>query len=151
MGRQDESSCSKVETAVFELLAHLCLASAKGRVAVEGAHDFKSSLSRALEVISNIISDDSSGIAEAGNKEQNESDDDDEEGEYTNEATEQKKRKNGKEEKTAASTEPILSTVEDPKLLAASYSFLSAMTPVPSARVALLENGKFIQASSALI
>jgi len=152
--RQDESSCSKVETAAFELLAHLCLDSAKGRAAVEGAHDYKSSLSRALEVISNIIPDDSIGIAEAGNEEQDEDDVEDDvdvDVDDGGESTEQEKGKNRKEEQKALSTEPILTKIEDPKLLVASYSFLSAMTPVHSARVALLENGKFIQASSALI
>ena len=141
--RQDEACRSKVETAVFELLAHLCLSSTKGRAAVAGAHDFKSSLNRALEIISNIMSDDNICLAEAGDKEQTESD---EEGERTTEATE-----NGKEDEKAEPTAPILTRIEDPKLLAASYSFLSAMARVSSARIALLENGKFIQASSALI
>jgi hypothetical protein len=166
--RQDETLRFKVETAGFELLAHLCLTSSKGRAAVAGAHYFKCALNRALEIISNVITSDDStdndkqdtgdeneNENENEKENENESDDKDEEqeGEENDEVTDSqdKKEKNGEEVTKSVSTEPISTIIEDPKLLAASYSFLSAMTPVPSARIALLEDGKFIQASSALI
>jgi len=142
--RHDESLRFEVETAAFELLAQLCMASAKGRVAVAGAHDFQNSLSRALEIISKVISTESGDSAETGDEEENETDDENEDEE---EGEDKSKDNNGK----VASTKSILTMIEDPKLLGAAYSFLSAMTPVPSARVALLENGQFIQASSALV
>ena len=160
--RQDETLRFKVETAAFEVLANLCLTSSEGRAAVAGAHYFKCTLNRALEIISNVITSDDStdnDQDDAGDENENENEndcddqDEDQEGEENNEVTESqdKKEKNGEEVTKTVSTEPISTIIEDPKLLAASYSFLSTMTPVRSARIALLEDGKFIQASSALI
>jgi len=144
--RDQESLRFKVETAAFELLSQLCMTSTKGRLAVAGSHDFQNSLNRALEIISKVIIDD----VEEEDEKQTEIDDETEEKEWE-ENDESKNEKNGKETKKAKSTKCISTMVEDPNLLGASYSFLSAMTPVRSARVSLLENGKFIQASSALI
>jgi len=145
--RDKEIFRSEVETAAFELLAHLCLTSAKGRAAVAGAHYFKCALDRALDIIYKVItSDDSTNKDEVEVEDPNDSEDE------KDEVTEQKEKKESNEEVTkTVPTDPDSAIVDDPKLLAASYSFLSAMTPVPSARIALLESGQFIQASSALI
>lgn len=139
--RHDESLRGKVETAAFELLAQLCLTSAKGRNAVAGSPDFPNSLNRALEIISKVISAENTDPSEVDIEEENEND------------SEADDETNVPVEKIvdSATTKSVLANIEDPKLLGASYSFLSAMTPVPSARVALLENGQFIQASSTLI
>merc|ERR1711933_48493 len=56
--RHDESLRFKIETAAFELLSQLCMASSKGRLAVSGSHGFPNSLNRALEIISEVITDD---------------------------------------------------------------------------------------------
>ena len=152
----DDSLRFKIETAAFELLSQLCMASSKGRLAVAGSHDFPNSLNRALEIISQVISDDVEQ-----NEEQDESNDESEEKEDEShdnseakdeeENDETKRETNAKETKKSESPKLVSTMVKDPNLLGASYSFLSAMTSVRSARVSLLENGKFIKASSALI
>jgi len=141
----EESLRSKVETAAFELLSQLCMSSAKGRVAVSGSHDFQNSLNRALEIISKVVVDD----VEVATEEDEESCDEGQEREVEDNA--KAHNENGKETTKSKPPEPISTLVEDPNLLGASYSFLSAMTSVRSARVSLLENGKFIKASSALM
>jgi len=150
--RHDESIRFKIEIAAFELLSQLCMGSGKGRLAVSGSHDFQHSLNRALEIIGKVIADDADNT-EDEDKKQDECDDETEE-EEKEEAEEEDETENEKEEtetKKAKSPEGLSSMIEDPNLLGASYSYLSAMTPVRSARVSLLENGKFIKASSALI
>jgi len=144
--RHDESLRCKVETAAFELLSQLCMTSAKGRLAVAGSNDFQNSLDRALEIISKVIVDD----GEVDEENEEESDDESEEKEVE-EDDEIEIAKDDEKPKGTKSSESLSTTVEDPILLAASYSFLSAMTPVRTARISLLENGKFIKASSALI
>jgi len=141
----EESQRSKIERAAFELLSQLCMASGKGRLAVAGSHDFQNSLNRALEIISKVIID-----AVEEDEKQDESDDETEgkEGEENNEI---KSEKYENETEKLKSPECISTMVKDPNLLGASYSFLSAMTPIRSARLSLLENGNFIKASSALI
>lgn len=147
--KSDKDSCSQVETAAFELLAHLCMASAKGRVSVAAAHDFESARNRGLEIVAKVVPGedtitteeaDSDAYEDAATKPTEEQDDNDVDGDLVTQ-----------EKPTAALPEPVGTSIEDPKLLAAAYGFLSAMTPVPSARKALLESGQFIRASSALI
>jgi len=154
--RHDDSLRFKIETAAFELLSQLCMTSSKGRVAVAGSNNFPSSLDRALEIISKVIADD---IEEGdgqdknsdGSQEKQEEGDGDSEEQDAEEYDETKKETIVEESEKAKSPEFVPLMVEDPKLLGASYSFLSAMTSVRSARISLLENGKFIKASSALI
>jgi len=147
VGRHENSVRFKVETAAFELLSQLCMTSAMGRVAVAGAHDFQNSFNRALEIISDVISSDDIDDTEEPN-ESGGDDDKDFEGEENDEVGEQEEKKEENETKLSGVS---LTAIEDPQLLGASYSFLSAMTSVPSARSSLMENGKFMQASSALI
>lgn len=149
--RHDESTGSKVETVAFELLSQLCMTSAKGRKAVSDAHDFQHSANRALEIISKVIS---SVTDEKKDEDENESEEDvdesdDESGEKV--STENGEDKPSKDEKETIQAVPVSTVVEDENLLAASYSFLSSMTPVRSARDSLLSNEEFIKASSALI
>jgi len=144
--RREDSLRFKIETAAFELLSQLCMTSSKGRLAVGGSHDFQNALNRALEIISKVIIDET----EEEDVKQDESDGETEEKEEE-EDDDIEDEKNEKQTKEAKSPKCVSTMVEDPDLLGASYSFLSAMTPVRSARVSLLENGKFIKASSALI
>jgi len=149
--RQDEKSRATVETAAFELLAQLCMASSKGRVSVAGADDFQNALNRGLEIVSNVVpesskEEDGDTLAEKDVK------DDEAPMEPEDEGTEKKEETNEQwQDDKPKPGESLITKVEDPKLLAAAYSFLSAMTPVPSARVSLLENGQFISATSALV
>jgi len=142
--RHDDSLRNKVETAAFELLSQLCMSSSKGRTSVAGAHDFQNSLNRALEIISNILSFESGDSAEADGEKSSESDDEDGE-KFGEESAEES------ENSAIPLAKSILTSIQNPKLLGAAFSFLSAMTPVPSARGALLQNAQFIEASSALI
>jgi hypothetical protein len=148
--RHDYSSRVLVETAAFELLAQLCMSSSKARTAVAGASDFTKALERGLEIISKALPGSVDDPVDAGDASLH--------GENEQEVDEPADNgSDGDEEKTTELDNPIGSPalVEsesvDSKLLAAAYSFLSAMTPVPSARDALLENGQFIRTSSALI
>ena len=154
--RHGESLRFKIETAAFELLSQLCMASAKGRNAVSGAHDFQHSLNRALQIISKVISSDDE--VDDGNKSETdhesgviEGENEDEDSDESEDEREVKSEEDGKDTNQSTPVEFTSTVVEDPNLLAASYSFLSAMTSVRSARISLLENGKFIKASSALI
>mmetsp|Transcript_13508 Transcript_13508/g.31750 ORF Transcript_13508/g.31750 Transcript_13508/m.31750 type:complete len:2174 (+) Transcript_13508:146-6667(+) len=157
--RHGESLRFKIETAAFELLSQLCMASARGRNAVSTTHDFQHSLNRALEIISKVVSDDdevdNGNESESDNKSEvveGENDDvDGDESEESEEKREGKIEEDDKETNQSTSKGFTSTVVEDPNLLAASYSFLSAMTSVRSTRIFLLENGKFIKASSALI
>eukprot|EP00529_Nitzschia_sp_RCC80_P002265 CAMPEP_0113516958 /NCGR_PEP_ID=MMETSP0014_2-20120614/41926_1 /TAXON_ID=2857 /ORGANISM="Nitzschia sp." /LENGTH=2154 /DNA_ID=CAMNT_0000413969 /DNA_START=305 /DNA_END=6769 /DNA_ORIENTATION=- /assembly_acc=CAM_ASM_000159 len=151
-----KESQSKVETAAFELLAQLCMSSSKGRVSVATSHDFENALNRGLDIVAKVIPDrtEDSVPTTTGN----EITDDEADNAATDSKNESKDQtEEGVEEKKEPTSAEIVSpttvstSVEDPKLLAAAYSFLSAMTPVPSARKALLENGQFIQATSALL
>lgn len=142
--RTDTASQSKVETAAYELLAQLCMSSSKGRVEVAANYDFENALNRGLAIIATVVpssTDNASGMPDEVEQEN------EEENAVLDAETDEKK-----EAASSAVAAPGTSTnTEDPKLLAAAYSFLSALTPVPSARKALLENGQFLHATSALI
>ncbi|KAL3919643.1 MAG: hypothetical protein SGILL_003654 [Bacillariaceae sp.] len=146
--REDSKSKALVETAAFELLAQLCMSSIKGRTAVAGADDFQNALNRGLDIISNISpkATDDDGTAdkpteEVAKDEEEKEEADDEEAETST----------PEEDEDLPPPYSAVPEVMNPKLLASAYSFLSAITPVPSARAALLENGQFIRTSSALI
>ena len=140
----EESLRFEVETAAFDLLSKLCMNSAKGRLAVAAAHDFQNSLNRALEIISEVCIDE---VDEAEEKDEEAEEKDDKQVESGDDAEDERRKQTMKSD----SAELVSTRVEYPKLLGASYSFLSAMTPVRGARVSLLENGKFVKASSTLI
>ena len=142
-----EFSRDEIETAAFELLAHLCLNSTRGRTAVAGAPYIKVALDRALGIISKVIvCDDVNDEDEEKNEDKKKSVDEEE----NDKNTAQEKNDKNNQEMTKAFLDPTTAIIDDPKLLSASYSFLSTLTPVPHVRNALLD-GKFIEASSALI
>ncbi|VEU37777.1 unnamed protein product [Pseudo-nitzschia multistriata] len=131
--KRDKLLGCKVETAAFELLAQLCVASSKGRLAVAGARDFQNSLDTALRIISEVVLRINDEPAAEEDKKLNEIEDEEKEGEGSRDCQNAPK------------------SMGDPKRLGAAYSFLSAMTPIPSARITLLNNEKFVQASSTFI
>jgi hypothetical protein len=152
--RNDESSRSLVETAAFELLAQLCIASSKGRIAVADAHDFQNALNRGLDIVSKVVPDSSESNEAVAVKEEQEDEvleANDSEEDKDDELQQTEEKKEAMDPEPSISTELCETKVDNAELLAAAYSFLSAMTPVPSARTALLENGQFIHATSALI
>ncbi|KAL3920939.1 MAG: hypothetical protein SGILL_003011 [Bacillariaceae sp.] len=153
--REDNESKSLVETAAFELLAQLCLSSTKGRVAVAGAQDFQNALNRGLDIISKIapgISDESEDASNDTPTNKEDKDDEEKGGDDETDAVgDTPPAVEEDDDDDSSPPEPVVPETVDPKLLAAAYSFLSAITPVPSARAALLENGQFIRTSSALI
>ncbi|KAG7362774.1 WW domain containing protein [Nitzschia inconspicua] len=148
--RHEKRSQVLVETAVFELLAQLCMSTAKGRTAVAQAVDFKNALERGLEIISKAlpgsVNRTEEQVVKRSTTENGYGD-----GEADEDASYASEERNAKEEIAFGLSESSEPEIVDTKLLAAAYSFLSAMTPVPSARDALLENVQFIQTSSALI
>jgi hypothetical protein len=143
--RLDEKSRLRVETASFELLAQLCMGSSRGRHAVGSTHDFQNCLDRALEIVSMVapVAAEKPGVQEP----------EDETGDARSE--DQQDDVPAAEEESSNQMVTTVDTpstnVADPRLLASAYSFLSSITPIPSARASLLENGQFIRASSALL
>lgn len=160
--RSDAQTRGKLESAAFELLAQLCVRSAKGQKAVASADVCNDCFERALEVLAGLVSmspppplfDDVVSLPPPSAPSQEGTDDEQDLGDEEEKAPELADEENISEQDSGAfAQEPVafLNKVDDPTLVIAAYSFLSSLASVPRIRTELLKHDSFIVASSTLV
>jgi hypothetical protein len=142
----------RVEAAAFELMAQLCIGSAKGGRAVAGAEDFQNCLDRALGVVSSIVSQTPDSPADS----LQDSVDDDGGGAGSNTGEQEGNADSTSGEKdtvdvVAEGKGAIRIEIDYVQLVKSAFSYLSALIPNPTVRGALLGSHKFIMAASSLV
>jgi hypothetical protein len=159
--RSDAQTRGKLESAAFELLAQLCVGSAKGQKAVASADVCNDCFERALEVLAGLVSmsppppsfDDVVTLPPPSAPSQEGTDDEQDLGDEEEKAPELADEEKISEGSGAVAQEPVafLNEVDDPTLVIAAYSFLSSLASVPRIRTELLKHDTFIVASSTLV
>jgi hypothetical protein len=169
--RTDPTTRGKLEAAAFELLVQLCVGSVKGQLAVANAHECNACFSRAMEILSGIISvappPPSFDFIEkemAGSKDEATQPNDTEKADEADEKgsdldgsrkegddTNKNDGSGAVEDHTSETAEVTLSEIEDTSLVISAYSFLASIAPVSRVRSELLTNKSFILVTSILV
>jgi hypothetical protein len=165
--RTEPATRGKLEAAAFDLLAQLCVGSVKGQLAVASAQECNACFSRAMEILSGIVSvappPPSFDFIEkemAGSKDEANEPNDAEKADETKEKESDLEglRKEGddtnKNDSSVAVEDPTIETlseIEDTSLVISAYSFLASIAPVPRVRCELLTHKSFILVSSILV
>lgn len=132
-----------VESAAFGLLASLCDGSSKGRKEVAAASSFHDCFNRAQDILAGVASGSSAGVEDPIDSKESESSSAEEE-------NEDEKMDSSSNDAAAVSLNSILIRVDNEKLLASAFSFLSTMVQLPTVRSHLLKNEKFVTSAAAL-
>jgi hypothetical protein len=166
--RSDAQTRGKLESAAFELLAQLCIGSAKGQKAVASADVCNDCFERALEVLAGLVSmsppppsfdgvvslPPPSAPSREGTDDEQDTDDGQDIGDEEEKAPDLADEDNISEQDSGTVAQyPVvfLNEVDDPTLVIAAYSFLSSLAQVPKIRTELLKHDTFVVASSALV
>ena len=158
--RGDNNARGKLEAAAFELLAQLCVGSMKGQKAVAAADECKDCFERAMEVLSELVSAPRPSFEVSRSSPTPSIDALDEKTRETEPDTSEPPDNTAGNATNVNSCEPrdanclngvpTLNEVQDTALVAAAYSFLSALVPVARIRNELLERESFFLVSSSL-
>jgi hypothetical protein len=171
--RSVQATREKVEAAAFQLLAQLCVESAKGQKAVATDEECHSCLMRALQVLSLLVSvtpadpdepstdckkngeraeaSEDSDVAVTKSTEEDDGDDAVKKSTEENDGDETGKAPSVEENGVETKTQDALNEVKNTELIISAYTFLSSLVPVGRVRGELLKHDSFVRVSSLLI